>query len=361
MENTIDEWTSVLQYHVATYVDNNIPGINQSTHRSGRIIKSIRERLKGKKGRMRGNLMGKRVDFCGRSVITPDPNLKTNELGVPKRLQKNLTIPETVNRYNISKLNKLVRNGPYKYPGAKSIERTSQKKTVSLLYVDTQSIELNEGDIVHRHLQDGDIVLFNRQPSLHKLSMMAHIVKVLDYYTFRLNVSVTTPYNADFDGDEMNMHVPQSLQAMIDIKNIAIVDNHFISPRVHTPIITPVQDSLLGLNRLTNDGVYMSRSEIYNILMYVPTFSGILPDPEKTEPERWSGRQLFSMILPPGINMKIKNSSYDDNESPINEVIIKDSVLVQGRVDKKVLSSGTKGIIHIIHNDYGEKKNKTVS
>ena len=128
LENTIDEWTSVLQYHVATYIDNNIPGVNQSTHRSGRIIKSVRERLKGKEGRMRGNLMGKRVDFCGRSVITPDPNIKTNELGVPKKIAKNLTIPETVNRYNISKLNKLVRNGPYKYPGAKSIERTSQKK-----------------------------------------------------------------------------------------------------------------------------------------------------------------------------------------------------------------------------------------
>ena len=358
LENTIDEWTAVLQYHVATYIDNNLPGVNQSTHRSGRVIKSVKERLKGKEGRMRGNLMGKRVDFCARSVITPDPNLKLNELGVPLKIAKNLTIPEVVNKYNINKLSNLVRNGPHKYPGAKSVEGAITKKTISLLYVDTTSIELNEGDIVHRHLMDGDVVLFNRQPSLHKLSMMAHIVKVLPYYTFRLNVSVTTPYNADFDGDEMNMHVPQSIQSMVDIKKIALVDYQLISPRVHTPIITLVQDSLLGLNIITNDGIYLSKNEIMNILMYIPSFSGILPEPEKKGPERWSGRQLFSMILPKCLNINIKNSSYDDNEIKLNHVIIKNGILIQGRIDKKVLSSGTKGIIHIIHNDNGHKRAK---
>jgi len=358
LENTIDEWVSVLQYHIATYIDNNIPGINQSTHRSGRVIKSIKERLKGKEGRMRGNLMGKRVDFCARSVITPDPNIKTNELGVPLKIAKNLTIPEMVNKYNINKLTQIVRNGPNKYPGAKSIEKKSIKKMISLLYIDTNSLELSEGDIVHRHLIDGDIVLFNRQPSLHKLSMMAHKIRVLDYYTFRLNVSVTTPYNADFDGDEMNMHVPQSLQSMIDIRNIALVDYQLISPRVHTPIITLVQDSLLGLNRLTNDGIYILEKDMMNILMYISTFSGILPEPEKQNPRRWSGRQLFSVILPNGFNIDIKNNSYDDYEEDINQVIIKNGVLIQGRIDKKVLSSGTKGIIHVIHNDYGHLRAK---
>ena len=358
LENTIDEWVSVLQYHIATYIDNNIPGINQSTHRSGRVIKSIKERLKGKEGRMRGNLMGKRVDFCARSVITPDPNIKTNELGVPLKIAKNLTIPEMVNKYNINKLTKIVRNGPNKYPGAKSIEKKSIKKTISLLYIDTNSLELSEGDIIHRHLIDGDIVLFNRQPTLHKLSMMAHRIKVLDYYTFRLNVSVTTPYNADFDGDEMNMFVPQSLQAMIDIRNIALVDYQLISPRVHTPIITLVQDSLLGLNRLTNDGVYLFEKDMMNILMYIPTFSGILPKPDKKKPNRWSGRQLFSVILPTGFNINIRNNSYDDHEVPLNHVIIENGILIQGRIDKKVLSSGTRGIIHIIHNDYGHLRAK---
>jgi DNA-directed RNA polymerase II subunit RPB1 len=358
LENTIEEWVSVLQYHIATYIDNNIPGINQSTHRSGRVIKSIKERLKGKEGRMRGNLMGKRVDFCARSVITPDPNIKTNELGVPLKIAKNLTIPEMVNKYNINKLTKIVRNGPNKYPGAKSIEKKNIKKTISLLYIDTNSLELSEGDIIHRHLIDGDIVLFNRQPTLHKLSMMAHKIKVLDYYTFRLNVSVTTPYNADFDGDEMNMFVPQSLQAMIDIRNIALVDYQLISPRVHTPIITLVQDSLLGLNRLTNDGVYLFEKDMMNILMYIPTFSGILPKPDKKNPNRWSGRQLFSVILPTGFNINIRNNSYDDQEVSLNHVIIENGILIQGRIDKKVLSSGTRGIIHIIHNDYGHLRAK---
>ena len=348
----------MLQYHIATYIDNNIPGINQSTHRSGRVIKSIKERLKGKEGRMRGNLMGKRVDFCARSVITPDPNIKTNELGVPLKIAKNLTIPEMVNKYNINKLTQIVRNGPNKYPGAKSIEKKSIKKMISLLYIDTNSVELSEGDIVHRHLIDGDIVLFNRQPSLHKLSMMAHKVVVLDYYTFRLNVSVTTPYNADFDGDEMNMHVPQSLQAMIDIRNIALVDYQIISPRVHTPIITLVQDCLLGLNRLTNNGVYLYEKDMMNILMFIPTFSGILPEPVKKNPHRWSGRQLFSIILPIGFNLEIKNNSYDDNETDLNHVIIQNGKLIQGRIDKKVLNSGTRGIIHVIHNDYGHLRAK---
>ena len=188
--------------------------------------------------------------------------------------------------------------------------------------------------------------------------MMAHKIKVLDYYTFRLNVSVTTPYNADFDGDEMNMHVPQSIQAMIDIRNVAMVDYQLISPRVHEPIITLVQDSLLGLNRLTNDGVYIHKSLMMNILMYVETFNGILPIPEKKSPDRWSGRQLFSIVLPKQLNLSVKNNSYDDDNSDINKVIIKNGILIQGRIDKKVLSSGTKGIIHIIHNDYGHERAK---
>ena len=357
LEKTVDDWSKVLQYHVATFVDNELPSVNPSTHRSGRILKTLRQRLKGKEGRIRGNLMGKRVDFSARSVITPDPNIKIDELGVPKKIAMNLTFPEIVTKYNKHLLLKYVRNGPLVYPGAKSVKRKVDGKTTSLQYIDTYSINLEEGDVVNRHLIDGDIVLFNRQPSLHKMSMMGHKIKVMDYNTFRLNVSVTKPYNADFDGDEMNMHVPQSLQTAAELLHLTSVPNQIISPREHKPVISLVQDSLLGLNRITNDGVYLNRDEMMNILIYLESFDGNLPEPAITEPyERWTGRQLVSMAFPEGLNINMKNNSHDDTEEDkLNHVIIKDGVLIQGRLDSKIMNTGSKGLIHVIYNDYSVK------
>ena len=355
LENTVEEWTQVLQYDIATLIDNELPNVNAAIHRSGRALKTLRQRLKGKEGRIRGNLMGKRVNFSARSVITPDPNIKIDELGVPKKIATNLTFPETVTKYNKKVLLKYVRNGPAVYPGAKSIKRKVDGKTIALQYVDTTTILLNEGDIVNRHLVDGDIVLFNRQPSLHKMSMMGHRVRVMDHNTFRLNVSVTKPYNADFDGDEMNMHVPQSLQTVAELKYLAAVPLQIISPREHKPVISLVQDSLLGLNRITNDGVYLNRDEMMNILIYLDSFDGNLPEPELKEPFKlWSGRQLVSMAIPNTLNLNMKNNSHDDSETDkLNHVIIRNGQLIQGRIDNKIMNSGSKGLIHVIYNDYG--------
>jgi DNA-directed RNA polymerase II subunit RPB1 len=168
-------------------------------------MRTLKSRFGAKTGRVRGNLMGKRVDFSARSVITPDANVDLDELGVPEEIAVNLTFPEIVNPYNRERLLSYVRNGPNKHPGAKSVYLKRDKTTFRLNYVNPDTIDLKEGDVVHRHLIDGDIVLFNRQPSLHKASMMAHRVRVLPGSTFRLNVSATRPYNADFDGDEMNI------------------------------------------------------------------------------------------------------------------------------------------------------------
>jgi DNA-directed RNA polymerase II subunit RPB1 len=201
-KRAIDEWTTLLQYHIATLVDNEIPGIAQSAQRSGRPLKSLKQRLGTKEGRIRNNLQGKRVEFSARSVITPDPNISVEELGVPMKVAMNLTFPERATGFNIDRLYALVQNGPDKYPGAKSIQR-ADGRMISLKHVNTKTIQLYEGDIVNRHLLDGDPVLFNRQPSLHRMSMMCHRVRVLPYSTFRLNVSVTKPYNADFDGDRI--------------------------------------------------------------------------------------------------------------------------------------------------------------
>jgi DNA-directed RNA polymerase II subunit RPB1 len=200
-KSVIDEWTNVVQYHIATLVDNQIPGVAPSAQRSGRPIKSIQQRLGSKEGRIRYNIQGKRVEFSARSVITPDPNISIGELGVPMEIAMNLTIPERVTAFNRDKLYKLIQNGADKYPGAKTIVR-SDGRMISLKHVNASEIVLRNGDIVNRHLLDNDIVLFNRQPTLHKMSMMAHRVKVLPYKTFRLNVLVTRPYNADFDGDK---------------------------------------------------------------------------------------------------------------------------------------------------------------
>lgn len=199
-KRTIDEYTNLLQYHVATLVDNDIPGVSPAAQRSGRLLKSLQQRLGSKEGRIRNNLQGKRVEYSARSVITPDPNISVAELGVPMKIATNLTYPEKVTAFNIQKLYALVQNGPDKYPGAKTVQR-ADGRTISLKHLDGKTLELFEGDVVNRHLMDGDIVLFNRQPSLHRMSMMAHKVRVLPYNTFRLNVFVCSPYNADFKID----------------------------------------------------------------------------------------------------------------------------------------------------------------
>jgi DNA-directed RNA polymerase subunit A' len=193
-----------LQYHVFTFINNEMPGVNPSQQRNGRNIKSVSNRMKKKEGRIRGNLNAKRVDQSARSVITPDPYISIDELGVPIKIAMNLTFPEVVNQYNIVTMKNLVITGPDNWPGAKYIRKKKSGNTVNIKWGDKQkfSDELEYGDIVYRHMTDDDFILFNRQPSLHKMSMMCHKVKVMPHQTFRLNVLDTPPYNADFDGDE---------------------------------------------------------------------------------------------------------------------------------------------------------------
>jgi DNA-directed RNA polymerase II subunit RPB1 len=196
----IKSYNDEIQHNVITLFNNEIKNIPQALTRGGRPMKTFTQRLKGKEGRIRANLMGKRVDFSARSVISPDANLSIEELGVPKKIAMNLTFPEVVNKMNINRMYQLVRNGNKVYPGARSIKYINSGRQHLLLDdQDTSKIILNFGDTINRHLVNGDIVLFNRQPSLHKMSMMAHKVRVMEGNTFRLNVDVCKPYNADFD------------------------------------------------------------------------------------------------------------------------------------------------------------------
>ena len=348
-KNVIDEMTNVVQYHVATLVDNEIPGVAPSAQRSGRPLKSIQQRLGGKEGRIRYNIQGKRVEFSARSVITPDPNLSVAEIGVPLEIAMNLTKPERVTPYNLDMLYKLIQNGPDKWPGAKTIVR-KDGRMISLKHVNTKEIVLYNGDVVNRHLLDKDILLFNRQPTLHKMSMMGHRVKVLPYKTFRMNVLCTRPYNADFDGDEMNAHIPQSYEATVELEEIAAVPHHIITPRHAKPMIGVYQDTLVGSYRLTQPGIEFTRREFMNLMMWNKRFEGRVPKGRGLN-GRWTGQQVLSQIIPP-INLEMGNKQYKDDKRPENFVKIREGDITQGQFDKDVYSKPSKGIIHVTFNDY---------
>jgi DNA-directed RNA polymerase II subunit RPB1 len=352
-KHLIEDEHVVLQYHVATLVDNQIPGVAPSAQRSGRPLKSVQQRLGSKEGRIRYNIQGKRVEFSARSVITPDPNISIGELGVPMKIAMNLTFPEKVTPYNMQQMYKLVQNGADKYPGAKTIVR-EDGRMISLKHINTKEIVLRIGDVINRHLSDGDIVLFNRQPTLHRMSMMGHRVRVLPYNTFRLNVSVTAPYNADFDGDEMNAHIPQSYESATELAEIAAVPHQIVTPRHAKPVIGIVQDTLVGSYRITRPHVGFNRREFMNMMMWNRRFEGIVPKPasELNGQFRFSGQQILSQLLPP-INIEMGNGMYKDDKKQENFIKIREGVIEQGIFDKDVFSKPSKGIIHVAFKDYG--------
>jgi DNA-directed RNA polymerase II subunit RPB1 len=343
--SVIDELTNVVQYHVATLVNNKIPGVAPSAQRSGRPLKSIQQRIGSKEGRIRYNIQGKRVEFSARSVITPDPNLSIQELGVPLEIATNLTFPERVTVYNREKLYKLIQNGADTWPGAKTLVR-ADGRMINLKHVNAKEIVLYNGDVVNRHLMDGDIVLFNRQPTLHKMSMMGHRVKVLPYKTFRLNVLVTRPYNADFDGDEMNAHIPQSYEAAVELEDIASIPQNIVSPRHARPLIGVFQDSCVGSYRLTRPGVEFTKREFMNLMMRVKRFDGTLPEARGTN-GRYTGQQVISQLLP-SLNLRMKNKSD-------GLVVIEQGDIKEGTLDSDVYMKSGKGIVHVTYNDYGPK------
>ena len=347
----IDDHQGYLQYLVSTYMDNEIPGVPQNAQRSSfRALKAITQRLKGKEGRLRGNIMGKRVDYSARTVISVDPNIDIDEYGVPQKIAMNLTFPEIVTIYNIKKLKKMVKNGPKTYPGAKTVTKTANgvNKNISLKHVDVQQIAdyLQIGDIVHRHLLDGDVCLFNRQPTLHRMSMMAHKIKILPYSTFRLNVTVCKPYNADFDGDEMNMHIPQSLQTFVELEQICLVEQNIISPGTSTPSIEITQDTLLGAYLLTVQDVKLRKDQVNNYMMFSKRYNGQLPEPAGIDSGNsyWTGKQLFSLILP------------DISINQLKNVKIIRGEITDGYLNSDSLGSNSAGLIKQIYNAYGMER-----
>ena len=359
-QHQTNDLTQLLQFHVQCFFDNSMTGQPRSLLKSGRPIKSIAERLKGKEGRVRGNLMGKRVDFSARTVITGDSVIDIDQLGVPWTIALNLTIPETVTTYNLEKLDALVNNGPHPPPGETGARY--------IIYEDGQRLDLRflkrgrhleYGYKVERHLNDGDVVLFNRQPSLHKMSIMGHRIKIMPFSTFRLNLSVTSPYNADFDGDEMNMHVPQTNETKAEALELMMVPKMIVSPQANKPVIGIVQDTLLACRIVTKRDTFIGKELFMNILMWLEDWDGQVPQPAILKPRPlWTGKQLFNLIIPKGTNCR-RVAAWHPEQDPEDfsvgdtQVLIQDGVLLCGNLCKKTLGSSSGSLIHCIWMDHG--------
>ncbi|CAJ0585840.1 unnamed protein product, partial [Mesorhabditis spiculigera] len=355
----------LLQYHVATLVDNCLPGVPTATQKGGRPLKSIKQRLKGKEGRIRGNLMGKRVDFSARTVITPDPNLPIDTVGVPRTIAQNMTFPEIVTPFNIDKLQILVNQGDAQYPGAKYIIRDNGERVDLRYHPRAADLHLQPGYKVERHMRDGDIIVFNRQPTLHKMSMMGHRVKILPWSTFRMNLSVTTPYNADFDGDEMNLHLPQSLETKAEIEEIALVPRQLITPQANKPVMGIVQDTLCAVRMMTKRDVFIEFPRLMDLLMALPDWDGKIPQPAILKPKPlWTGKQLFTLIIPGTVNVITKHSTHPDEEDSgpyqwitpgDTKVLIEQGELLTGIVCSKTVGRSSGNLMHVIVHELGHE------
>ncbi len=352
----VQDLVDLLQYHVTTYFDNEVSGIPQAHHRSGRPLKTISQRLKGKEGRFRGSLSGKRVDFSSRTVISPDPSLDISEVGIPFEVAKKLTIPEKVSPWNVTFLKELVMTGPEAHPGANYVIRPDGVK-IRLDYVADREIirdSLGPGFIVERHLVDRDIAIFNRQPSLHRMSVMAHFIRVLPCRTFRLHPSVCPPYNADFDGDEMNLHIPQSEESRSEAAMLMKVHDQLISPRYGGPIIGAIREFLTAAYLLTNGKSPLTKED-FSKLAYAGGYSGPLPSPANSQKSLYDGKQLFSLFLPKDFNY-VMASKWGRGLKGVskNDVVIKNGQLLSGVIDRAAIGAEEPdSILHRIAIDYG--------
>ncbi|XVE59161.1 hypothetical protein DITRI_Ditri05aG0023300 [Diplodiscus trichospermus] len=366
----------MLQIEVAQYINSDVRGVPFSMQVS-KPLSGFVQRIKGKQGRFRGNLSGKRVEYTGRTVISPDPNLKITEVAIPIHMARILTYPERVSNHNIEKLRQCVRNGPSKYPGARMVRYPDGSARLLIGdYRKRLADELKFGCIVDRHLEDGDVVLFNRQPSLHRMSIMCHRARIMPWRTLRFNESVCNPYNADFDGDEMNMHVPQTEEARTEALMLMGVQNNLCTPKNGEILVASTQDFLTSTFLITRKDTFYDRAAFSLISSYMGDGMDLidLPTPAILKPmELWTGKQLFSVLLRPHANVKVylnlmvKERNYskitrkiEDREIEVETmcpqdgfVYIQNSELICGQLGKATLGNGNKdGLYSVLLRDY---------
>ncbi|EME46598.1 hypothetical protein DOTSEDRAFT_70566 [Dothistroma septosporum NZE10] len=376
-----------MQVQIAMYIDGNLPGLGRDSA-YGKAMRGFCQRLKGKQGRFRGNLSGKRVDFSGRTVISPDPNLAIDEVAVPQRVAVNMTYPERVTKHNFEKLKACIRRGDKVHPGANYIVKGRDKRRIVLRMVglkgDLHKVadQLEIGDTVERHLEDGDIVLFNRQPSLHKLSILSHRAKIRPWRTFRLNECVCNPYNADFDGDEMNLHVPQTEEARTEATELMGVKHNLATPKNGTPIIAAIQDFITGAYLISQKDLFFSRRQfthvvsfMYNALEVTDPYTGKkypieIPPPAIWKPQTlWTGKQIWNLLMKPhrdypvNVNLEAKLKQFappsrpgdaDDMVDSDSYLVIRNSETMCGAFDKATIGDGKKtSVFYVIMRDFG--------
>ncbi|KDN53106.1 beta and beta-prime subunits of DNA dependent RNA-polymerase [Tilletiaria anomala UBC 951] len=390
-----------LQVDVNSFIDSN-KNPNQAAARA--VPPGVKQGMEKKDGLFRKNMMGKRVNFAARSVISPDVNIETNEIGVPPVFAQRLTYPERVTAHNVDRLAALVINGPHKYPGAVAIRMedgsetllsrlSREDRTALARQLMTPQQELSRSfkgffsnvntstrtpivnKVVLRHLQDGDILLLNRQPTLHKPSMMAHKARVLHgERTIRMHYANCNSYNADFDGDEMNMHFPQSEAARSECYNIANTDNQYLVPTSGSPLRGLIQDHVVAGVWMTCKDSLFDRGEyqqlLYGALRPEGNYTGggrvlTLP-PALIKPRpMWTGKQIISTVLlniqPPapaeGINLqskaKVAGKFWGKDHEMEEHVIVAEGELVSGVLDKSQFGASAYGLVHAVYEIYG--------
>jgi DNA-directed RNA polymerase subunit A' len=367
----VEDLWELLQYHITTYLDNQTSGIPPARHRSGRPLKTLAQRLKGKEGRFRSNLSGKRVNFSARTVISPDPNLSINEIGVPIQIAKELTIPVKVTVHNlewckhlIKKKITLTKNIREYIPSVNYVIRETEgmKQRIKVTEKNAEEVaeKLDIGAIIERQLMNGDLSLFNRQPSLHRMSMMAHRVKVVPNKTFRFNLSVCPPYNADFDGDEMNLHLLQGEEAQAEAEILMKVQENILSPRFGGAIIGGIHDHISGCFLLTHQNKKIPVDDASHVLASIK-YEDKLPNTIEENGKKYvSGKDIFSALLPDDLNIEFRAKTCLNCEvctapkCPYDaHVIVKNGVLKQGTIDENSIGAFKGRILDRIIRDHG--------
>lgn len=353
----IEAW-QFLQDSFALYVNSEANGLQLP---KGKPIRSLCTRLKGKEGRFRGNLSGKRCDFTARTVISPDPNISVEQVVVPEWIAKRMTFPERVCEANIGRLRDAIVRGADQHPGAcfirQSDGRTRYLGPLRKALRQQAADKLQFGNVVERHMRDGDVVLFNRQPSLHRLSIMAHLAKVMPNRTFRFNECVCSPYNADFDGDEMNLHLPQTDEARAEAFQLMGVREGLVTPKNGEVVVCATQDFLTASFLLTQKDVYLTRDKFCQLCCALTDGEEHieLPTPAIMKPcEMWTGKQAFNVLLRPNrhckvfVNLEIPEKNYTKKGESMCKndgwVIFRNSELISGNLGKKVLGGAKNGL-----------------
>lgn len=383
---TLFEQIVNLQSAVALYLNSEVKGVPKTQH--GRKVNTnagcLFKRQKHKTGRMRSSAMGKRLNFCARDVISPDANIGIGEIGIARETALALSVPVRVNDLTREECEKRVRIGPGNLDGALGIilppgvghnahgTAPINIDLETLNSFERSTITLPDGALVERPLKNGDPVVYNRQPSLHRMNMMCHRVKILPGRTFRHSSLVNTSYNADFDGDEMNLHVPQAVDAACETVSIMSVDQNLITPQSNRPIIGLMQDSLVGAFLISQPDCFLEHDQVCELLaQLMPESTPQLPEPAILLPRRlWTGRQVFSALLPRGLHLeKLVRLSELGPSDPIrkkiepeysleqsNVVRVVDGELVSGILCKETVGASSNGFVQVLCNDFSSER-----